>query len=159
MGQPAAAQKVEPKPWEVFTLHKYFIHANFMRHSFFEKAVAEGADKGLVSEAKLYMDAWYVGLYVVIEGWKELKLTDSVIDELLRSPNVDLLRRYRNGVCHFQRKYIDDRFMNLIQEKSVVAWLQVLNREFGRFFSEYIKTHDPAELIPPELRTEDSSQG
>ena len=158
MGQPAASQKAEPKPWEVFTLHKYFIHANFMRHRFFEKAVAEGPAKELVSESKLFMDAWYVGLYVVIEGWKTLNLTDSTIDELLRSPNGELLRRYRNGICHFQRKYFDDRFMALIQEKSVVMWLQVLNREFGRFLLEYINTHDHADLIPPELRAEDSSQ-
>ena len=159
MGQSGATGQAAPKPTEVFTLHRYFIHANFMRHCFFEKLKVEGASTELALEPRIFMDSWYAGLYVVIEGWMELKLTDPSIDELLRSPNVELLKRYRNGVCHFQKKYFDSRFMNLIHEKSVVAWLQVLNREFGRFFLEYLRTHDHADLIPPELTTEDDSQG
>jgi hypothetical protein len=147
-----------PSPTEVFSLHRYFINANFMRHCFFEKLKAEGVPADLTSESRIYMDFWYAGLYVVIEGWMELKLTDPAIDKLLSSPNVELLKRYRHGVCHFQKKYFDPRFMNLIHDKSVVAWLQVLNREFGRFFMEYLRTHDKAELTPPELKDEDGSK-
>ena len=158
MTKTPATRPQEPNPTEVFSLHRYFVHANFMRHCFFEQLKAEGVPKELSSETKAFMDFWYAGLYIVIEGWLELKLSDSAIDELLRSPNVDLLKRYRNGVCHFQRKYFDPRFMNLIQDKSVVQWLHALNREFGRFFSEYLRTHDRAELTPPELREDTSSE-
>jgi hypothetical protein len=49
------------------------------------------------------MSYWYAALYVVIEGWRDLGLADATIDALLQSPNVDLLKRYRNGVFHFQK--------------------------------------------------------
>lgn len=58
-------------------------------------------------ESFLYMSYWYGGLYVVIEGWQRLKLSDDIIDNLLISSNVQLLKRYRNGVFHFQKEYID----------------------------------------------------
>jgi hypothetical protein len=78
------------------------------------------------------------GLYVVIEGWRALKLRDPTIDDLLGSPNVGLLKRYRHGVFHYQRKYYDERFLGLIVDgQDVVTWVRALNREFGRFFLEW----------------------
>jgi len=52
------------------------------------------------------VSAWYASLWVVVEGWKELELDDSSIDKLLNAAPeyVDLLRRYRNGVFHYQSK-------------------------------------------------------
>ena len=125
---------------ETLTLHRYFIWANRMRTEFdaeLEKK-ARGATVGVFPiEAHLYMSLWYAHLYVVIEGWNALHLEDRTITALLESPNVALLKRYRNGVCHFQRKYFDERFMGLISEgENVVAWIRTLNREFGRFFLE-----------------------
>jgi hypothetical protein len=86
-------------------------------------------------ESVLYMSYWYGGLYVVIEGWKDHSLSDSIIDELLKSPNVDLLKRYRNGVFHFQRDYFDERFTKFMDEGlDAVTWVRSLNEEFGRYF-------------------------
>ena len=85
------------------------------------------------------MSYWYGGLFVVIEGWKELQLSDSVIDGLLASPNVELLRRYRNGVFHFQRDYHDQRFHEFMtQGIDEIVWVRALNEQFGRFFLEQI---------------------
>ena len=58
-------------------------------------------------------------LYLVIEGWQELGIQDSEADELLRSPHVDLLKRYRNGVFHYQRDMWDERFMAFIRVPSL----------------------------------------
>lgn len=120
---------------ELFTLHRYYIWANRMRTHFDEvlsKGVPVGKDE---IECFLYMSYWYGGLYVVIEGWRELKITDPVIDTLLQSPNVQLLRRYRNGTFHFQRKYLDEKFTDLFAKGSyTVAWVRNLNVEFGRYF-------------------------
>ncbi len=44
-----------------------------------------------------YMSYWYSGAYAVVEGWWELGLSDPTVDDLLRSPNVDLLRRIGEG--------------------------------------------------------------
>jgi hypothetical protein len=72
---------------------------------------------------------------VVIEGWRTLKLRDPMIGRLLSSRNVGLLRRYRNGLFHFQRTYYDKRFSGLILDgENVVDWVRTLNREFGRYF-------------------------
>lgn len=50
---------------------------------------------------RIYMDMWYSSLFVVIEGWRELYIDDNIINELLKSENVDLLRKYRNSVFHY----------------------------------------------------------
>jgi hypothetical protein len=86
-------------------------------------------------ECLLYMSYWYGGLYVVIEGWRDLKLADPIINTLLQSPNVRLLRRYRNGTFHFQKKYLDERFTDLFAKGvDAVKWVRDLNSEFGRYF-------------------------
>jgi hypothetical protein len=96
------------------SLHRYYIWANRMRVHFDDKllVVSEQLRKAPERytyefiEANLYMSYWYGGLYVVIEGWQRLRLSDSTIDELLASPNVRLLKKYRNGVFHFQKAYL-----------------------------------------------------
>ena len=121
---------------EFFALHRYYIWANRMR-THFDGLIASGVVSSGQGEIEgiLYMSYWYGGLYVVVEGWNELKLRDNAIDELLTSPNVDLLRRYRNGVFHFQRKYNDQRFMSFMGEGAdTVAWVRNLNEQFGRYF-------------------------
>jgi hypothetical protein len=116
------------------TLHRYFIWANQMRVHF-DEILLERELAGVQIESFLYMSYWYAGLYVVIEGWRELDLTDDVIDAMLQSPNVDLLRRYRNGVFHFQKEYNDERFMTFMKEgNDSVSWVPSLNQQFGRYF-------------------------
>jgi hypothetical protein len=139
------------KESEIFTLHKYFVWANRMRTHFDELLLKKEKDKKSSNdlfdvEVNLYMSYWYGGLYVVIEGWKELKLTDKKIDRLLNSPNVKLLRRYRNGVFHFQKNYFDKRFVGFIRDgKDCVNWIRTLNKEFGRYFLAWYKNKSPSE--------------
>ncbi len=93
-------------------------------------------------ESRLYMSYWYGGLYVVIEGWKRLKLVDVAVDQLLESRNVGLLKRYRHGVFHFQPKYNDKKFLDFIVEgENCVEWIRQLNQEFGRFFLQWFNSN------------------
>jgi hypothetical protein len=119
----------------VLTLHRYYIWANRMR-THFDEILSQGMPSGKAEiESFLYMSYWYGALYVVVEGWRELKLVDTVIDELLQSPNVDLLRRYRHGVFHFQQDYSDKRFLAFMEEgNNTVEWVRSLNLQFGRYF-------------------------
>jgi hypothetical protein len=120
---------------DILTLHRYFIWANRMRTHFDEMLSRDVPAEQMQIECLLYMSYWYGGLYVVIEGWRVLKLTDPTIDTLLRSPNVGLLRQYRNGTFHFQRKYFNDKFNDLFAKGTdTVAWVRNLNAEFGRYF-------------------------
>jgi hypothetical protein len=96
-------------------------------------------------DTRLYMSFWYAALYVVIEGWQELKLNDPAIDQLLASPNVPLLKRYRHGTFHFQKEYDDKRFLNFMTKgNDVVAWVRRLHEEFSRFFLEWFGQQEHA---------------
>lgn len=130
---------------EIITLHRYFIWADRMKVHFDEvlKKFGSEAVSGDPTKKKegieifLYMSLWYATFYVLITGWQELKLSDEKIDTLLQSKNVDLLRRYRNGVFHFQKDYHDERFMKLMKEGEDVAnWIRDLRDEFSRWFLE-----------------------
>ena len=84
---------------------------------------------------------WYGSLYVVIEGWEELKLEDKIISKLLNEHQnlKDLLRRYRNGVFHFQPKLLDNRFTDFEKTKNNShLWIELLHRQFVRFFSDQL---------------------
>jgi hypothetical protein len=48
------------------------------------------------------------------------------------------LRRFRNGVCHYQKNYNDPRFLDLWQAQGVVPWVKELNLEFGRYFLQQL---------------------
>ena len=131
-----------PTTKEVFALHKYFMWANRMRTHFDKHLKNAGADVDPMTdvEGHLYLAYWYGGLYVVIEGWRSLGLKDPVIAGLLESPNVALLKRYRNGAFHYQKKYWDSRFLDFIVEGiKPVDWVRELNRQFGRFFLEHTR--------------------
>lgn len=106
----------------------------------FDELLSKSAPGERATMTEPYMPYWYGGLYAVIEGWRELGLTDDRIDPLLKSPNVDLLRRYRNGAFHFQRCYYDKRFREFITEgENCVEWIRTLNSEFGRWFLTWYK--------------------
>ena len=123
----------------IITLHRYFIAANRMRIHF-ERVLKTRAKDDKNTEAFLYMSYWYGGMYVVIEGWNELGLSDPKIDMLLNSPNVGLLRRYRNGVFHFQRDYYDEHFVEFMRDgPDCVDWIHEVTSEFGRFFLDWFE--------------------
>lgn len=125
----------------VMTLHRYYIWANKFRTHFDRIKIDVSPPEfnplvWFVGEGGLFLSYWYSALYVVIEGWQSLGFKDAEIDTLLASPNVDHLRRYRNGVCHFQPKYLDDRFIEMMRSSDSVQWVRSLNSAFGRFFLE-----------------------
>ena len=128
-----------PTNAELLTLHRYYIWANKFRTQF-DQALDSPTDPTdppllwFASAKGLYLSYWYAALYVVIEGWQRLGCEDGEIDALLISPNVNHLRRYRNGVCHFQPTYLDDRFVELMGASDSVQWVRTLNSAFGRYF-------------------------
>lgn len=126
---------------ELFTLHRYFIWADRMRVHFDNTQNKEKMDKQRFDiDSFLYMSYWYGGLYVVIEGWKELALQDNAVNSLLNSPNVDLLKRYRHGVFHFQKEYYDPRFTEFMTEgRNCVVWVRQLREAFSNYFLEKLK--------------------
>jgi hypothetical protein len=124
---------------DLFVLHRYFIWSNKMR-ILFDKSLREKRPQDVdpigwfADNPGIFMSDWYGGLYVVIEGYRQLKCTDPKIDVLLRSPNVELLRRYRNGSFHFQKSYFDEIFLGFISETGTVGWVRELHEAFSNYF-------------------------
>lgn len=123
----------------MFALHRYFIQADEMRKLFGltlnKVTTADDRDTDTDSIARsIYMGLWYGSLCVVVEGWGKLKLCDPTIEILLASPYVTLLRKYRNGVFHYQPTYYDERFFGFMRKEDTPEWVHTLHLEFGRYF-------------------------
>lgn len=95
------------------------------------------------------LSAWYASLWVVVEGWKSIPLTNPSVDELLQiAPRYEaLLKRYRNGVFHYQPRLIERRLLDfLAEEAGSVSWIHLLHSEFCRFYWELMvnsPVHEP----------------
>jgi hypothetical protein len=87
-----------------------------------------------------YTAMWLSLLYVVVEGWEELKLHDPKVSELLTSPNREFLRRLRNGAFHFQSDYFDKRFTDFLDPKGETSqWARRLHGAIGEWFASKAK--------------------
>lgn len=92
--------------------------------------------------------AFYASLWVVVEGWREVPLSDPSVDEMLTAnPRyLDILKRYRNSVFHYQPTHdaIHSRQIGLLAEGEVVGlWLCLLHDEFCRVYWEKLPRAAP----------------
>src|SRR5262245_58007104 len=103
---------------ELLSLHQYFMFANTMREDWLREVNAVAKPPAKADYQRLwrlpYVHYWYAGLWVVVEGWRQLGLHDDEVDRLLRLKNRDHLERYRNGIFHFQPDYWRRRHSGLI---------------------------------------------
>jgi hypothetical protein len=139
-----AQMHVPPPP--VVTLHRYFIAANKMRIRFDQKLTnpevlnqfpeADPIKRAFMMHVddNVFMYYWYSSIYVVIEGFKELKLKDAKIEALLQSPNVEALRLMRNATFHFQKEFISQKMYPFLDSKDSVPWVRSLTAAFSEFF-------------------------
>lgn len=101
------------------------------------------------------MSTWYASLWVVVEGWKSIPLVDLSVDELLQvAPRYEaLLKRYRNGVFHYQPRLIEKRLIDfLAEEDGSVYWIHLLHSEFCRFYWELMFRSPVPEPLLSEVR-------
>jgi hypothetical protein len=123
-------------------LFRYFMAASLMFQEFDKHlrdpkdSALHGGDpmKFLVSKAGLKMCLWYGMNYVVVEGWRDAKLSDGEVDRLLASPNTELLRLFRNGMFHFQTDHwLPTKFSGFFEPKNkTVEWVRSLTTELRR---------------------------
>ncbi|GEM_PF-2955139 len=94
--------------------------------------------------------AYYASLWVVVEGWPQGPLSDRSVDELLAAnPRyLDLLKRYRNSVFHYQPSHIEihkKQFGLYAEGESAWQWVFLLHCEFCRVYWERV----PRAPLPP----------
>ena len=129
-------------PWSL-CLHHYFVAAARMQRHFESNPVAveEPGAAALQDLAAFeifsgprgnFMYYWYASLYVVVRGFRSLKLIDPRINALLASPNVKTLRRCWNGVFHFQPDYFSAKLP--MQSPNFIGWVRELMEAFEAYF-------------------------
>ena len=143
----------------VVSLHRYWIYSNRLRVLFKGALKQTPMDEMqgvpvevavislLLSDLGIFMAYWYGSLYVVVEGYRELRLNDPEIDILLQSPNVDHLRLFRNGMFHFQQEPLSPKLFGIMNSPDSVAWLQRLHRRLGEVLLSRVRAD-----LPPEAR-------
>jgi hypothetical protein len=129
-----------PTPWtpRSSSFTEYFLWAETMRTDYAALAERVGINDESVYLTP-YLSYWYAGLYVVIEGWRELRLSDKRVDPLVSSSSVGVLRRWRNGAFHFQRRYVDQRFLEWVRAPGAGEWLDGLHAAFSGYFAEFLE--------------------
>jgi hypothetical protein len=92
---------------------------------------------------------WLAAEYIVLEGWQQLGHDDRKLNKLLSlyPENVEVLRRCRNAVYHFQTEILDKRILKCLANKNEeLSWSTALHFEFQRYLLNYpYNLHGPQE--------------
>lgn len=155
---------------KLISLHKYWIHSNICYEGF-KNYISTNVDTILENIKELdflkyhllnldhhgfYRSYWYSSLYVVIEGYKELKINNPEIDELLTEAEfVDKLRLFRNSIFHYQKDIYNTKFLGVDDSDEFVEWIYKLHNLFGKKIIEemYLSLpEDAAENIKDSLK-------
>jgi len=134
----------------LLSLHYYFVVAARMQHHFesnpvaVEEPSAAGSRDSDLAALELFsgpqgnfMYYWYASLYIVVQGFRNLRLNDPRINALLASPNIKTLRRCWNAVFHYQPDYFTGKLP--IQSSDFIGWVRELMEAFRAYFAREIK--------------------
>lgn len=126
---------MDDKIFEVASWGKYIYRAEMERFNFDFRI--QNDDSGI--RYFIYSSQWLASLYVVVEGWESLKLSDNKINKLLSVYNdyVLTIKRCRNAVYHFQKNIVDKRVDSAVSDKELLVWAGALLDEFIRYLYLY----------------------
>jgi hypothetical protein len=85
------------------------------------------------SELVTFNVYWFASLFVIAEGWRDLKLSDPEIDPIIDA-HIDSLRLLRNAVFPFQPKDVKFRQWNTPDRWN---WAEKLMAAFQRYFDAH----------------------
>lgn len=151
-----------PDPEKLFAWARYLYWADllFRRYSEAAESFTAETQDGVPTDWPEWWKVfaatsqWYAAEYVVVEGWRDLKASDSVIDQILGDypTYVDQLRRYRNAVFHFRPSLSEQRFRDfLAASMQTVPWIRHLHEELLRYYWQFVENLPGSS---PEQRTE-----
>ena len=92
-------------------------------------------EDGHAIEFTTYVSFWLSALYVVAEGYIDLKLSDPNLDGLVHE-HIDSLRLYRNATFHFQKG--DNKHIQFHTGSfGRMNWAEDMHASFEKYFSNY----------------------
>jgi hypothetical protein len=133
---------------KLVALHKHWITADSIKQFMLAEMPANGAEglsPELLKMAQMHsmgtrLSVFYALIFVVVEGYQELKLTDKTIDDLLlKTEFVDALRRFRNAVFHYQGDPLSSKLMDFLNAQDSDKWVKSLYESFGRYFERELR--------------------
>lgn len=142
---------------KIASLHRYWLQADVLKRTFEQAGASDferlqsmredtfGEILFYLSPVSVLMSFWYASLYVVVEGYREVCSPDDEIDALLTSHHLDRLRRFRNGVCHYQPEWFPSKIAEIQAEEDHVDWVRLLHRRLGSIILEKMKSSFPVD--------------
>jgi hypothetical protein len=89
------------------------------------------------------LSVWYALLYVVIEGYRDLKQEFEPLDALLKQEEyVNLLRLFRNATFHYQEDPLSEKIIGFLDKKDSEHWIRELNKQFKEFFLKILPINE-----------------
>jgi hypothetical protein len=139
--------EIVSKDSELHSLHRYFIWANRMKNHCAEAIHQQGDPPSGGVELRIWFSApfsyacyWFATLYVVVEGMQELQLTNPPLSTLLKDDDkLQKLRRFRNGVYHYQTDYFDNRIRDFLSAP-YMDWASELHGQLSQFFHDWFES-------------------
>lgn len=120
------------KDIEIILSFGQYLHWSQMQYEHYRSYKEDSSDADFFGA----LAHWLASLYVVAEGWQEIGIPDRVIAELIAKydEHLQLMRRLRNGVYHFQRKPLSEKLTDFLDPKSEgTLWAEALLFEYKRF--------------------------
>lgn len=81
------------------------------------------------------VSVWYSLIYVVVEGYRDLKVTFEPLDQILAKEDfTDLLRLFRNATFHYQEDPLSAKLIGFLEKPDSEKWIRNLNKQMQAFF-------------------------
>jgi hypothetical protein len=156
----------EHRPWSVgkiggnmvdprlLSLHRHWCRADAIRYVLFEpaQALAEPVDElhqlAHQYSGTLRLEVFYSLMFVVIEGYKALKISNGAIDALLKEQrHVERLQRFRNATFHYQKAPISPKLLEFFDSNDSDKWIKSLYGAFSTFFLQILPIEKDLDAI------------
>jgi hypothetical protein len=128
---------------KLISLHKHWLNADAVKQVV-AKPIGDnnGLPDDLTALAEMYSSfsrllVLYGLIYVVVEGYRELKTTNAKIDELISQEDfVDSLRLFRNATFHYQKQPIPEKALKFLELPESENWIRELHSSFKEYFED-----------------------
>ena len=140
---------------KIVALHKHWLNADAIKQVVMTKIGSETTNfpNEIIELAEKHssfarLSVHYGLIYVVIEGYIELKCQNKQIDILLEKNDfVDALRLFRNATFHYQNKSISEKLLKFLELKESEIWIRDLHYAFKLFLEKELHMNEILEKI------------